>query len=91
MPEVKVVKNPGKTKIEELGVGDWPIWTCEPSSFPWSYDATETCLILEGEIVVTPDGGEPVSIGPGDLVTFPEGMSCRWEVKKAVRKHYTFE
>ena len=51
----------------------------------------ETCYFLEGDVVVTPDGGEPVEVGVGDLVTFPEGMSCTWEVRVAVRKHYKFE
>jgi uncharacterized cupin superfamily protein len=60
------------------------------SKFPWHYDAEETCYILEGEVVVTPDGGEEVTVGEGDLVTFPEGMSCTWEVRKPIRKHYRF-
>ena len=76
--------------IEELGIKHWPIWSCEPSSFPWTYSEKETCLILEGNITVTPDYGEPVKFGAGDLVVFPEGMSCTWEVHKAVRKHYHF-
>ena len=25
-----------------------------------------------------------------DLVVFPKGLSCVWQVKKAVRKHYVF-
>ncbi len=78
--------------INELGIGikQWPIWTCDPSTFPWTYSDKETCLILEGDITVTPDGGEPVSFGVGDLVVFPQGMSCKREVHKAVRKHYRF-
>jgi uncharacterized cupin superfamily protein len=31
-----------------------------------------------------------VRIGKGDLVTFPAGMSCTWEVRGAVKKHYRF-
>jgi hypothetical protein len=27
---------------------------------------------------------------PSDLVTFPAGMSCTWEIRTPVRKHYTF-
>jgi uncharacterized cupin superfamily protein len=46
--------------------------------------------LLEGEVTVTPAGGEPVRFGKGDLVTFPAGMSCTWKVHKAVRKHYKF-
>ena len=34
--------------------------------------------------------GETVSFGKGDLVTFPQGLSCTWQVKKNVRKHYKF-
>ena len=79
-----------ETTIEELGIKSWPIWTCEASSFDWTYDDKETCLLLEGEVTVTPDGGEPVKFGAGDLVVFPTGMDCRWDVRKAVRKHYRF-
>ena len=62
----------------------------ETSTFPWSYGESETCYFLEGEVEVTPDGGEPVVVGKGDLVTFPEGMSCTWTVRSPVRKHYRF-
>jgi hypothetical protein len=79
-----------KSTIEELGIRNWPIWTCDPSTFPWTYSEKETCLILEGDITVTPDSGEPVRFGVGDLVIFPEGMSCTWEVHKAVKKYYRF-
>ena len=90
MSEIKVEKNPLPSTLDELGVKSWPIWTKEVSTFPWSYDEPETCLFLEGEVVVTPDGGAPVSVGKGDFVTFPSGMSCTWKVLKPVRKHYRF-
>ena len=41
-------------------------------------------------MIVTPDGGEPITVRAGDLVTFPEGMSCVWKVVRPVRKHYRF-
>ena len=91
MSEIKVVNNPDEQQLEALGVRHWPIWTKEVSTFPWSYDAQETCYFLEGDVVVTPEGGEPVTMGEGDLVTFPKGMSCTWEVRSAVKKHYIFE
>ena len=75
---------------EEQRIKDWPIWTCEASSFDWTYDDKETCLLLEGEVTVTPDREEPVKFSAGDLVVFPAGMDCRWNVHKAVRKHYRF-
>ena len=51
----------------------------------------ETCFFLEGDVIVTPEGGDPVRMGKGDLVTFPSGMACSWQVLSAVRKHYYFE
>jgi uncharacterized cupin superfamily protein len=88
--EIKVERGPGEEKLDAMGVRDWPIWTKEVSEFPWSYDMTETCYVLEGRVVVTPDDGEPVEIQPGDLVTFPVGMSCTWRVVEPIRKHYSF-
>lgn len=75
-------------RLKALGVSGWPVWSKEVSVFPWTYDAAEVAYVLEGEVVVTPDGDEPVKLGPGDLVTFPAGMSCTWEVRKPLRKHY---
>ena len=82
------VKKPSDAEARDMAAE--PIWEKEESTFPWTYDMTETCLVLEGEVTVTPDGGEPVSFGAGDLVTFPKGMNCTWDIQKAVRKHYRF-
>lgn len=83
--------NPPIERLDELGVLTWPIWTKEPSAFPWAYDSTEICYFLEGDVTVTPAQGEPVRLGRGDLVTFPAGLRCTWEIRAAVRKHYTFK
>jgi uncharacterized cupin superfamily protein len=91
MGKIHVEHDPPRERLDRLGVESWPIWTKEVSTFPWSYDSTETCYLLEGEVIVTPQDGETVEIGSGDLVTFPRGMSCTWEVRRPVRKHYTFE
>jgi uncharacterized protein len=88
--KITVEHAPSRERLTALGVDSWPIWTKEPSIFPWSYDERETCYLLEGDVTVTPDGAEPVRFGAGDLVTFPNGMSCVWEIRVAVRKHYSF-
>jgi uncharacterized cupin superfamily protein len=90
MSEIKIERNPGRDRLKKMGVSDWPIWTKEVSEFPWTYDEQETCYFLEGDVVVTPDGGQPVKMGKGDLVTFPAGMSCSWKIDKDVKKHYQF-
>jgi uncharacterized cupin superfamily protein len=45
---------------------------------------------MEGEVKVTTPEGEAVEFSPGDLVTFPRGLKCSWEVRKPIRKHYRF-
>jgi uncharacterized protein len=89
MPTVKdvVVKKPSEN--ESATCRSWPIWTCEPSNFDWIYTEKETCLLIEGKVTVT-DGKDSVSFGPGDLVVFPEGLECNWNVQEAVKKYYNF-
>jgi hypothetical protein len=89
--KIRVERNPTQERLTALGVESWPIWSKEISTFPWTYDSTETCYFLEGEVIVTPDGGEPVQIGKGDLVTFPVGMACTWDIRRPVKKHYQFD
>mmetsp|Transcript_12251 Transcript_12251/g.23069 ORF Transcript_12251/g.23069 Transcript_12251/m.23069 type:complete len:93 (-) Transcript_12251:39-317(-) len=69
-------------------VESWPTWECEASTFPWTYEENEEAYITEGECVVTPSAGEPIEIKAGDFVTFPKGMSCVWDVKEPIKKHY---
>ncbi len=90
MSAIKLTRNPDQAMLEWIGVSGWPIWTKEVSKFPWTYDVAEICYFLEGEAIVIPDGGEPVIIGKGNLVTFPAGMSCTWDIRAPVRKHYQF-
>ncbi|VEP16727.1 conserved hypothetical protein [Hyella patelloides LEGE 07179] len=87
MPSIQTITiehQPSQERLQQLGVFDWSIWTKETSEFPWNYGEAETCYFLEGDVVVTPDEGEPVTMGKGDLVTFPAGMSCIWNIKSAV-------
>lgn len=88
----KIVVEPraSAARQAELGVSGWPVWEKEVSRFPWTYGDSETCYLIEGEVVVTPRGGEPVTVRAGDIAIFPAGMSCEWNVVKPLRKHYRF-
>jgi len=90
MNKIQIEHNPAPAKLEVMGVYDWPIWQKEASTFPWTYDSKETCYILEGSVTVTPENGEPVTMGEYDLVSFPEGMKCTWEICAVILKHYDF-
>ncbi len=87
---IKVIHNPSNAELEEIGVFEWSIWSHPEAEFPWEYGDDETCYFLAGKVTVTPKGGEPVEMGEGDLVTFPKGMECNWQIHEAVKKHYRF-
>ena len=83
-----LVKKPTDREIEAMK--SKPVWTCGVSEFDWHYDSEETCLIIEGEVTVK-YGSKSVSFAAGDLVVFPQGLSCVWQVEKPVKKHYLFK
>jgi uncharacterized protein len=89
--EIKIEHQPNQEYLKQLGVDKWDIWQKEVSKFPWTYDTQETCYFLEGDVIVTPNGGTSVQMGKGDLVSFPAGMSCTWDIKSNVKKHYSFD
>lgn len=77
-------------QIEKRGIKSWPIWEKEVSRFDWYYDNIEECLLLEGRVIVETADGEKVEFEKGDFVTFSKGLSCVWDIKEAVKKHYNF-
>ena len=84
------VKKPTDKELADLGIKDWPIWEKEESDFDWHYDEKEICYFLEGLVEIELPKGDKVTIQKGDLAIFPEGLSCKWHVKKKVKKHYNF-
>ena len=88
MSKILVEHDPSPMKLEVMGVEDWPIWTKDVSTFEWHYEKTETCYLLEGDVIIKPDAGDPVRLRAGDLVTFLAELSCTWEIRAPVKKHY---
>ena len=74
--------------IIQYGIKSWPIWECEPSKFQWYYDDEEICLIIEGQAKISTKNGDIYFIKAGDLVQFPTGLYCEWEITKSIKKHY---
>jgi uncharacterized protein len=88
--EIKVIHKPSPDQLEQLNVAKWPIWMKETATFTAIYEEEELFYILDGEVLITPDVGEPVRFAEGDLVTLPVGLSCKWEVVRDVRKHFSY-
>lgn len=88
MNEIKIKHNPSEFSLKRHRVQQWQTWSKEISVFPWHFNEQETIYMVEGEVIVTPDGGTPVTITKGDFAVFPKGMSCIWDVRQPVLKHY---
>jgi uncharacterized cupin superfamily protein len=85
------VKKMSPEEAEKQGITSWPTWEKEVSKFDWHYDSEEECYLLEGQVTVETPDGEKVEFGKGDFVTFPKDLSCVWDIKAPVRKHYNFK
>ena len=84
-----LIKSPcSASVIIQYGIKNWPIWECEPCNFSWNYDDKEICLIIEGAASIKTEEGENYFIKSGDLVEFPKGLSCKWQVIKSLKKHF---
>jgi len=68
---------------QEVGV-----WECTPGPSYWTLETNEAIHILSGRMTVTPEGGEPLEIGPGDCAVFPRGWSGTWQIHETIRKLY---
>jgi len=84
-----LIKSPCSASIIiQYGIKNWPIWECEPRNFRWIYNEKEICLIIEGEANIKTLAGESYFIKSGDLVEFPSGFSCEWQITKSIKKHF---
>jgi uncharacterized protein len=96
MSQIIVKNNPAPSELDAINVKKWPTWEKEVSIFDWHFPEQEIAYIIAGECVITPidqqgNAGTPVAFGAGDLVTFPAGLSAKWEVKQALHKHYKLD
>ncbi len=84
-----IVEKATKDKLKKLNITSWNKWECQPSEFDWEYDNTETCYILEGRANVKSSSQE-VEFKKDDIVIFPKGLKCKWQVIDKIRKVYKF-
>jgi uncharacterized cupin superfamily protein len=64
------------------------VWECTPGPSYWTLETHEFVQILAGSMTVTPEGGEPTEIGPGNTAVFPRGWAGTWQIHETIRKVY---
>ena len=91
----KVDGNPTmKTWIEYAAddgssISGW--WGATPGTYHATYAAPEFVHMIQGEIVITPDGGQPVTVKAGDAFTVEKDFVGTWKIEQEVFKHFTIQ
>ena len=66
------------------------VWECTPGTYHATYSAYEFVHMIEGRIVITPDGGTPVTVKAGDAFVVEHDFKGTWKIEETVRKHFDF-
>ena len=66
-------------------------WEATPGTYHATYSAYEFVHMIEGKIIITPDGGTPVTVQAGDAFVVEADFKGTWEILETVRKHFDFK
>jgi uncharacterized cupin superfamily protein len=64
------------------------VWESTPGAWRVIYDEWEYFRLTEGLSVITPDGGDPVTLRAGDAWVIRPGFTGTWEVVETTRKDF---
>ena len=67
----------------------WINGGCGPVGGPLSADLI--ALLNRGQITITPDGGQPVTLRPGDAFVVEPTFKGTWKIEAPVRKHFAIK
>jgi uncharacterized cupin superfamily protein len=67
------------------------IWEATPGTYHATYSAYEFVHMIVGKIIITPDGGTPVTVKSGDAFVVESAFKGTWEIIEPVRKHFDFK
>ena len=92
---VKTVGTPTmKTWVQHTSIdGSMISGTWEATVGTWftTYKFYEFVHLIEGRIVITPEGGAAVTLNPGDGFVVEPGFKGTWEIQAPVRKHFAIK
>ena len=63
------------------------VWQMTPGTVT-DTEANEMFVVISGRATITPEGGEPFDVGPGDMGILEEGARTTWVVHETLRKAY---
>ena len=81
--EVHWIRNEAAGANDTLLVG---LWRSEPTTVPYFFGEDETIHALEGELQITLESGEVVTLTPGDIASFDKGTKSTWTIMSSFKK-----
>lgn len=63
-------------------------WEATPGAYHAVYTEYEFVHVIEGRMTITPDGGAPVHLGPGDAFVVEADFKGLWKIEETIRKHF---
>lgn len=64
------------------------LWECSPGQYRRQIRSAETMHVISGDATFTPDDGEPVELGAGDVFFFGPDTRGVWDIRTPLRKVY---
>jgi len=78
--------------LRTTGSGDCTLQTgifvAQPSRFRYTFEADETIYVIEGRVTVSLDHGDSVTLGPGQIASFPSGAQATWQITEPLREFF---
>jgi uncharacterized cupin superfamily protein len=64
------------------------MFTAQPSTFRYTFGGDESFHVLDGDFDIAVDSGPVITLGPGDIASFPKGAASTWTIRAALRKFF---
>lgn len=78
-----------RTWLTDEATGLWcGVWQSTPGAWRVVYDEWEYFRLTEGFSILTPDGGAPIQLQPGDAHVIRPGFTGTWEVVETTTKDF---
>lgn len=78
--EIHSLRSEDGAQTYETGL--WRVLGELPEPFHYVFELDETIHVIEGEVVISVDGGPTLELGPGDVASFAAGSSATWRIAR---------
>lgn len=83
-----LVERPAPQKLEMMGVDGWPIKTQAQGKHTQKHALAQECFLFDGELRLSLEGQEPLTLVAGDFFIVPANREVLWEVLAAIEYCY---